>query len=56
MKMKYSKEIRRQLRGLPPKKHKRKLSEEVKNDIKTFFALFIMVFGFLGACLIYITM
>lgn len=54
--MKYSKEIKREMRGLPPKKPRRKLTEEQKTDIKTFFVLSFYVFAFMGACVIYLIM
>lgn len=54
--MKYSKAIKREMRGLPKRKPSRKLTEEQKTDIKTFFVLAFYVFAFMGACVMYIIM
>lgn len=54
--MKYSKAIKREMRGLPPKKARRKLTDEQKTDIKTFFVLAFSVFTFMSACVMYIIM
>ena len=54
MKMKYSKEIKREMKGLPRKRHPFKLSQNAKSNIETFCVLSCWVFGFIAARFHYI--
>lgn len=54
MKMRYSKEIKREMKGLPRKRHPFRLTENTKESIKTFFIMGFSVFGFIAAIFHYI--
>lgn len=52
--MKYSKEIKREMKGLPRKRHPFRLSQNAKSNLETLFILTLWVFGFIVAIFHYI--
>ena len=54
MKMKYSNEIKREMKGLPRKRHPFKLSQNAKSNLETLCVLTFWVFGFIAAIFYYI--